>query len=118
MNNGNIISCSGDGTMNIIKWIGEDKYNLVQKLTRLSNQVQNDIEIRENELISVSYDTTMKKWEMKNQNKFECTETINFQNSGSYWNILKFNENEFVTSSQSDKCLKFWNSYVFKYYNN
>ena len=51
----------------------------------------------------------MKKWDVKN-NKYECTKTITFQNSGSYCNILKINENEFVTSSESDKCLKFWNS--------
>ena len=51
----------------------------------------------------------MKKWELKN-NKFECTKTITFQNSNSYCNILKINENEFVTSSCDDKCLKFWNS--------
>ena len=51
----------------------------------------------------------MKKWEIKN-NKFECTKTINFQNSSSYCNILKINENEFVISARDDKCLKFWNS--------
>ena len=51
----------------------------------------------------------MKKWEIKN-NKFECTKTITFQNSNSWCNIFKINENEFVTSSQDDKCLKFWNS--------
>ena len=53
----------------------------------------------------------MKKWEIKNDNKYECTKTITFQNSNSYCNILKLNENEFVTSSCGDKCLKFWNSY-------
>ena len=51
----------------------------------------------------------MKKWELKN-NKFECTKTITFQNSKSDCNILKINENEFVTSSCEEKCLKFWNS--------
>ena len=95
--------------MNIIKLIDENKYNLEQKLTGHSSYVCNVEEIRENELISVSYDKTMKKWEIKN-NKFECTKTITFQNSGSSSNILKINENEFVTSSYSDKCLKFWNS--------
>ena len=95
--------------MNIIKLIDENKYNLEQKLTGHSNYVWNVIEIRDNELISVSYDNTMKKWEMKN-NKFECTKTITFQNSNSDCNILKINENEFVTSSCGDKCLKFWNS--------
>ncbi len=51
----------------------------------------------------------MKKWEYKN-NKFECTKTITFQNSNSWCNILKINENEFVISAREDKCLKFWNS--------
>ena len=70
----------------------------------------NSIELRENELISVSFDKTMKKWDKKNKNKYECTKTITFQNSGENCNILKINQNEFVTSSCGDKCLKFWNS--------
>jgi WD40 repeat protein len=96
--------------MNIIKLNNDDEYVVEQKLQGHSNGVLKVIEIRENELISVSYDKTMKKWEIKN-NKYECTKTINFQNSNSYCNILKLNENEFVTSSCGDKCLKFWNSY-------
>ena len=92
--------------MNIIKLIDENKYNLEQKLTGHSSYVWDVIEIRENELISVSTDKTMKKWEFKN-NKFECTKTITFQNSGSWCNILKINENEFVISAREDKCLKF-----------
>ena len=96
--------------MNIIELTSEDKYKLEQKLQGHSNYVLNVIEIRENELISVSYDKTMKKWEIKDDNKYECTKTITFQNSNSYCNILKLNENEFVTSAREDKCLKFWNS--------
>ena len=38
------------------------------------------------------------------------SKTITFQNSQSNCNILKINDNEFVTSSFLDKCLKFWNS--------
>ena len=52
----------------------------------------------------------MKKWEIKDD-EYECTKTIIFQNSFSNCNILKLNNNEFVTSSYIDKCLKFWNSY-------
>ena len=48
-----IISCSADKTMNIIKLINEDKYNLAQKLQGHSHEVRNVIEIRDNELISV-----------------------------------------------------------------
>ena len=109
LNNDKIITCSCDNTMNIIKLIDENKYNLEQKLNGHTGYVYNVVEIKENELISVSYDKTMKKWELKN-NKFECTKTITFQNSNSWCNIFKINENEFVTSSSSDKCLKFWNS--------
>ena len=61
--------------MNIIKLIDEDKYNLEQKLTGHTSGVYNVIEIRENELISVSSDKTMKKWELKN-NKFECQKQL------------------------------------------
>ena len=109
LNNGKLITCANDQTINIIKLIDQNKYNLEQKLTGHSSCVSNVIEIRENELISVSNDKTMKKWELKN-NKFECSKTITFQNSSSWCNILKINENEFVISAREDKCLKFWNS--------
>ena len=110
LQNDKIVTCSDDKTMNIIKLTSEDKYKLEQKLLGHNHHVLNVIEIRENELISVSLDKTMKKWEIKDDNKYECTKTITFQNSNSCCNILKLNENEFVTSSCSDKCLKFWNS--------
>ena len=51
----------------------------------------------------------MKRWEIKKDNKFECTKTITFPNSGGRCNILKINDNEFVTSSTSG-CLTFYNS--------
>ena len=104
-----IITCSADKTMKIIKLIGEDKYQIEQTLQGHTDNVYKIIEIKENELISISYDKTMKIWKLNNENKFECIKTITFQNSGSYCNILRLNENEFVTSSCDDKCLKFWN---------
>ena len=52
----------------------------------------------------------MKIWELNYENKFECIQTINIQNSESNCNILRLNKNEFVTSSYDDKCIKFWNS--------
>ena len=64
--------------MNIIKLKNDNEYNIEQKLQGHSGCVCNIIEIRGNELISVSYDKTMKKWEIKN-NKYECTKTINFK---------------------------------------
>ena len=49
----------------------------------------------------------MKIWKLNNEIKFQCILTINFQNLGSNCNILKLNENEFVTSSYGDKYIKF-----------
>ena len=99
--------------MSIIKLINDNKYNIEQKLTGHSIYVFRAIEIRNHELISISNDKTMKIWKLNN-NKYECTNTIIFQNSNSnsynYCNVLKVNEDEFVTYSQLDKCLKFWNS--------
>ena len=94
--------------MKIIKLSGEDKYQIEQTLQ--AHTVNKIIEIKENILISISRDKTMKIWKLNNENKFECIKTINFQNSESDCNILRLNENEFVTSSYSDKCIKFWNS--------
>ena len=110
INDGRIITCSADKTMKIIKLIGEDKYQIEQTLQGHTNQVYKIIEIKENELVSISSDKTMKIWKLNNENKFECIKTITFQNSESNCNILRLNENECVTSSEGDKCLKFWNS--------
>ncbi len=110
LNDGRIITCSWDMTMKIIKLIGEDKYQIEQILQEHTHYVSKVIEIKENELISVSLDKTMKIWKLNNENKFELLSTFTFQNNNSYCNILRLNEKEFVTSSQNDKCIKFWNS--------
>ena len=60
--------------------------------------------MKEKELISISYDKMMKIWELNNENKYELLLTITFQNINSWYNILKINEYEFVTSSTEDKC--------------
>ena len=109
LRNGKIISCSDDKTMKVINLIGKDKYKIEQTLEGHHNFIWNVIEIKENELISISYDKTIKVWKLNNK-KFECFKTITFQSSCSGGNILKLNENEFVTSSCDDKCIKFWNS--------
>jgi len=105
-----IITCSCDKTMKLIKLIGEDKYQIEQTLQGHTNIVYKIIEIKENIFISISFDKTMKIWELNYENKFECIQTINIQNSESNCNILRLNENEFVTTSCGDKYIKFWNS--------
>ena len=109
LKNEKIITCSEDKTMKVIKLIDQDKYQIEQILEGHSLWIYKVIEIKENELISISFDKTMKIWKLNYDNKFICIQTIIFQNSNSYCNILKLNENEFVTSSCTDRSLKFWN---------
>ncbi len=80
----------------------------MQSLGGHNHYVCKIIEIKKNKLISISYDKTMKIWKLNNENKFEYFNTVIFQNSENSCNILKINENEFVSSSESDKCIKFW----------
>ena len=110
LNDKRIITCSKDNTMKIFKLIDEDKYKIEQTLIGHKNGVEKVIEIRKNELISVSCDRTMKIWKLNNQNLFQFFSSIIFQKISSDCNILKLNENEFVTSSFEDELLKFWDS--------
>ena len=105
-----IITCSKDNSMKIFKLINEDKYKIEQTLLGHKNGVEKVIEIRINELISISCDKTMKIWKLNNKNIFENISSIIFQKISSDCNILKLNENEFVTSSFKEELLKFWDS--------
>ena len=110
LKDGRIISCSDDKTMKIIKLLEDDKYQIDQTLEGHKGAIYKAIEIRENELISISYDKTMKIWKLNSENAFECNLKVMFQSHNSDCNIFKINENQFVTSSCSDACLKFWNA--------
>ena len=110
LNNGKIITCSGDNTMKLINLIGENNYYIEQTLKGHKNEVYKVIEIRDNELISNSKDKTMKVWKLNDENKFICVNNINIENSG---NLLKLNEEVFVSLENSINNLKFWNSHFF-----
>ena len=115
LKDGRIISCSGDNTFKIIRLIGDDDYIIEQTIEEHNNWVYKVIEIKTNQLISVSSDGSMKIWIENDEKKFKCISTILFQSKGSFCNILELNQNEFVTSSVEDKCIKFWNSNDFSY---
>ena len=110
LKDGRIISCSDDKTMKIIKLLDDGKYQIDQELLGHSHYVYKAIEIKENVLASISYDKKMKIWKLNKDKKFENILTTVFQRSNSDCNILKISRNEFVTSSCSDCCIKFWNS--------
>ncbi len=65
--------------MKIIKLIEEDKYQIEQTLKEHSNSVYKIIEIKENKLISITKDKTIKIWKLNNEKKFECIKTILFK---------------------------------------
>ena len=109
LNNDNIITCSADETMNIIEIINDNSYILKQILIGHTDNVCRVIEIKENELISVSMDKSLKVWNLNNNNLFQYITNIIFQESNdSYCNILNLQNNEFVVSSHKDKFIKFY----------
>ena len=89
--------------------IDNNKYEIDQELKEHIEEARTIIEIKENELISVSFDKTMKIWKLNNQNKYICIKSINIQNQFSCCSILKLNDKEFVTSTSNEKVIKFWN---------
>ena len=105
LKNGNIITCSGDKTMKIIK-INNDKYNVIQTIN-CDSPIYKVIEIKN--LISVSNKGLMQIWEKsKINNKYNNVTNVIIQKTYSSCNILQLSNNEIVTASRKDKILKFW----------
>ena len=98
-----IVTCSKDSLMKVIKLSEDNKYEIESTL-KSDDAVLNAIEIKNNLIISVSLDKTIKVWDLKT---FKVITTIEEECD----NILKINENEFMTSSSKNKCIKFWNNY-------
>ncbi len=116
LSDGKIIICSGDKTMKIIELIDDDKYKIKQILIGHTKGVMKVIEIKKNNLISISCDKTIKIWILNHKNKFDCILNIFFQSNISlYCNILKLNNKEFITLSSIDKTIKFWNINNYSY---
>ena len=110
LEDGRIIVCSSNSQMYIIKLLENNKYQIEQYLKGHIYYVYKVIEIKKNELISISYDKKMKIWKPNTLNQFECIKDIDFMNNNGSCDILKLNENECVTSLSAENCLKFWNT--------
>ena len=109
LEDGRIITCSEDQTMKMIK-LDKEKYTIEQTLEDHKGHVVKIIEFNTNELISISNDTSMKFWNINQENRnFICVKSVTFQNNVNYYiGILKIKENEFVTVSNGDNIIKFW----------
>ena len=102
LSDGKIATCSKDQTIKIIELLNDKEYKISHTLESENSFEFQFIEIKNNELVSLSDDETMKVWDL---NTLKITKIIPNKSD----RILKLNENEFVTSSLEDKCLKFWN---------
>ena len=109
-----IIICLNNGTMKIIK-LKEKEYIVEEILKGHSHSIMKVIEFKKNKLASISEDNVIKIWELKNnENKFfPIYKIVSFFSDYSFYNIIKINENEFVTSSTKEKYLKFYESQNF-----
>ena len=101
LNDGRLITCSKDKTIKIIELTNDNNYKIQSTLSH-NDLIYKVIELKKNEIISISKDGTMKIWNVEDFKniltiKYICNE------------ILKLNENEFVTYSSADsKNIKFW----------
>ena len=110
INDGRIITCSDDNSMKLIE-LKENKEYELQQILKLENSARKIIEIKEDLFVSISCGKEMKVWKKDDNNRNLVYVTdIPFQNNISCCNIIRLNDNEFVTTSVKDKCIKFWNS--------
>ena len=115
LENKRIIICLNNGTMKIIK-LKEKEYIVEQILKGHSYSIMKVIEYKKNKLASISEDNVIKIWELNNnENKFiPIFKIVSYYSDYSFYNIIKINENEFVTSSTKEKNLKFFDTHNFK----
>lgn len=123
---GRIVICT-DSTMNIIKLLDNNKYEIEDKIT--ANKYGDTIKvfgIKKDEFISIHQPLFEKQkslilWKLNRKNKYECISTIK---DTRIYNFLKINKKEFVISQQEEimstsryshnEHLKFYNINNFK----
>ncbi len=85
-----------------------DDSKLIKELEGHNDIALKVIKIKE-KLISCSRDKTMKIWEKKEQNDYNCLKSIIISDtSGNNTNILQINENKLVSSATKSNYIKFF----------
>ena len=114
---GRLISCSSDKTFQIIKLENNClKYNIDQTIKEHNDSIYKVIELENGLLISTSSDQSMRIYKKSEEKEsYYCIRSITdyFNNSNGAECLLQVNENEFISSSFSDKNIKFWNINTF-----
>ena len=75
LKNGNIVTCSYDKTIKIIKLKGKKEYELLQTIKDHNDNVLKVLEYKENNIISFSFDQTIKIFTLKIR-KYICSQSI------------------------------------------
>ena len=110
LNDGYLIICC-DQDIKLLKLFDNNKCRVEGTIGAHTNFIYKFIEIKKYIFVSISKDKTMKIWKINDNKNLVIDKSIEFQEKNSSSNILKINENEFVTSSfGNDWNIQFWNS--------
>lgn len=109
LRNENIVTCSWDNTLKIIKLLPKNKYEVIQTLKEHKNVIDKAIELEDGRLLTCSDDQTVIMWKKNKNNLFEVEKKIiTSENDYPNTNIVLINENILLCSSVSDEDLKFF----------
>ena len=104
LNDGRLISCSGDSTLNIYK---NNSYDLQLSIKEHSNYyIRSFTQINDGRIITCSVDKTMKIIKLIGEDKYQIEQTLQGHTNQVY-KIIEIKENELVSISY-DKTMKIW----------
>ena len=111
LKNENIVTCSWDNTLKIIKLYPNNNYEVIQILTGHKNFVDKAIELEDGNLLTCSDDNTIILWNKNpNNNLYEFKKRIITSISDEFpnTNIVLINDNLLLCSSLSDCKIRFF----------
>ena len=114
-NDGEIISCSADSTINVIQLLKDNTYILKQKMKNYLDHVIHIREFSNLNLFSSSLDKTIKIWEKNKYKQYQCVITI--KTNEKVYSILELKKHNQFVCSESEKNISFYNikEYNLKY---
>ena len=108
LKNENIVTCSWDETLKIIKLLPDNKYQVIQTLDEHKNVINKAIEMEDSKLLTCSDDKTVIIWKKNKNNYFEVEKKITTSvNEYPNTNMVLI-DNLLLCSSISDEDLKFF----------
>ena len=105
LNDNSILSCSYNNEIKIYKLIGKYDYQIIQKLNKHKNFVFKVIQLKNENLISISQDETIKFWK-KYEEKYIHIDSIH--DKIFFQDIIEINNNEIAVSSSKLELIIFY----------